>query len=112
MDDRDPNNHPTSRALAALEKIIEGCKELATTMELCETEALQLESLTNDVLSLYDCYTDRVLVKAFEEGRAGDEPGVQGAKERLRRRLLEEIRKQPNLQPDDLKDLPTDGKVH
>lgn len=113
-DSKDPNVHPVPRALEALERIIDGCKDLALTLALDEFEGRELTSITDRVLALYDRFTDRELVDAFEANDAGDDPDIQGPKERVRQRLLQSFQESddPVLQEIALKAMPTDGEAH
>lgn len=113
-DSKDPKLHPVPVALAAFEQIIEGCKDLACTLALDEFEGEELANLTDRILALYDRFTDRELVQAFEANGDGDSEDVQGAKERVRERLLRSFQESddPALREIALKAMPTDGEAN
>lgn len=113
-DSKDPQEHPVPRTLEALERLIEACKDIALIGALDEFEGADLHAITEAALALYDRFTDRELVDAFEANDAGDDPDIQGPKERVRQRLLRAFQESedPALQEIALKSMPTDGEAH
>ena len=97
------SNHPIALALEAFEKILDGCKELATTLVLDEFEAQELHTFTENMLSLHASTTDRITLEVsgdgFELGAFSDEE-LSDTAARVKTRILQKFAKsgQENLE--------------
>jgi hypothetical protein len=89
------NNHPTVLALEAFEKILDGCKELATTLVLDEFEAQELHTFTENLLTLHAEVVDRITLEVCDQdntipgGFSTEE--LTGAVARVKTRILNKL---------------------
>ena len=100
MSDPKPPAHPVQLALEGLEQAIEGCKNVALSDALSDTEGAALQTITNGLLTLWDEFCDRQIANTPNIGNVISDEEIEEAEGRVYQRLVAKLvnSKEPHLQ--------------